>query len=212
MAPLLLRRFMERQFREPRRQDPYRTESKPFGTPRCPSCNGVNIRGKWYAEDAAISHDASVARKLDRLPEELCPACRQLQDHYAMGVVELHGESWKKLESQVRGTIENSEMIARSRNDQERLLWSKTDRGVTKFYVTLPELARHIGRTLENSFKGSVEYHHSSEEPYLRVIWNSDAKAEKRRTNKELSKSRHSRNRGGRGSRVTRQPRAKRIG
>ncbi len=92
-----------------------------------------------------------------------------------MGVVEIHGEAWKDKAPLVAETILNTEKILRSRNDQERILWSRTYRNVTKYYVTLPELARQIGRTLGRSFKGKVEYRHSTEEPYLRVIWHSDS-------------------------------------
>lgn len=94
-----------------------------------------------------------------------------------MGVVELHGETLKEKKQNILETIANTENIARSRNDQERILWTRTYRGVTKVYVTLPELARHIGRELQKSFKGKTEYHRSTEEPYLRVIWRTESRS-----------------------------------
>lgn len=94
-----------------------------------------------------------------------------------MGVIEFRGEKWKEQADQVLETVERTEEIARARNDQERLLWSRTYRGVTKIYVSLPELARQVGRTLQRTFKGKVEYVRSTEEPYLRVVWNSDQAA-----------------------------------
>lgn len=170
MAPLLLKRFMERQTREPHRQDPYRSKTKQLGTPRCPECRGVLVKGKWYAETEARPKLPRFAR----LPSETCPACRQAKDRFAMGVVEIHGEAWKADEEQILATVLNTEKIARSRNDQQRVLWRNTYRNVTKFYVTLPDLARQIGRVLSRSFKGELEFRRSSEEPYLRVVWNSD--------------------------------------
>ncbi len=167
----------QRNLAEPRRHDPYRTTSKPKGTPQCAVCRSVSVRGRWIPE-----------RNLTTSPNErtsgkktLCPACQQERDKYAGGVIELHGTTWSGHQKQVYETISNTEEIARSRNDQMRVLWTRTYRGVTKIYVTLPELARHIGRTLQKSFKGVTEYHGSSEEPYRRVIWNSDGSTQRRR-------------------------------
>ncbi|MCM2276641.1 MAG: hypothetical protein NDJ89_01025 [Oligoflexia bacterium] len=189
---------MERQTREPSRQNPYRTEAKPRGTPRCEACRAVNIRGKWYSEEAARERLPAPARTRPAAPRArakrtICPACLQLEERYPMGVVELHGAAWRAKDLLVREMIDNTERIARERNDQERVLWYQSFRNVTRYYVTLPELARHIGKMLEKSFNGSVEYHRSTEEPFLRVVWNSDpeiARAPKPR------KSRHRRNRG----------------
>lgn len=172
MAGLPIRRIIQRQLIEPHRHDPYRTDSKPEGNPQCPICLGICVRGRWYALEDARKR---LPRNFRAPAKQECPACRKFKDHYAMGVVEIHGEAWKDKAPLVAETILNTEKILRSRNDQERILWSRTYRNVTKYYVTLPELARQIGRTLGRSFKGKVEYRHSTEEPYLRVIWHSDS-------------------------------------
>src|SRR5438105_2673731 len=127
MAPILLKRFMERQNPEPRRQDPYRSKTKYEGMPRCPSCRAVFIHAQWVAEKKAREEIPLYTR----LPSETCPACLQLKDRYAMGVVEIHGDRWRDLEREVLGTIQNTEKIARFRNDQQRVLWSQTYRNVT---------------------------------------------------------------------------------
>lgn len=186
MSPLPLRRFNERELYPPRRLDPYRTKSKPRGAPRCPSCHTVSVQGRW-----------TPAKNLNRVvppkgKSSLCPACRQLQDRYAMSVVEIHGENWREKANLIFETLDRTEKIARSRNDQERTLWHSTYRGVTKIYVTLPELARQMGRILKHAFKGKVEYHRSSEEPFLRVIWKSDPSPPRR----SRAKSRKWRGRG----------------
>jgi hypothetical protein len=198
MAPMILRRFMERQLREPSRQDPYRGELKPSGNPHCSTCHAVNIRGKWLPEKDAVRELRKLRQRAGRAT--MCPACRQMQEHYAMGVIELHGDRWKDRSDQVFETIEHTEQIARARNDQERVLWSRTYRGVTKVYVSLPELARMIGRTLQRSFKGKTEYVGSTEEPYIRVVWNSDIKPTERafKSGHDAHRSRHWRGRGAR--------------
>lgn len=130
----------------------------------------------------------------EELESTICPACRQLRERYAGGVVEVRGPTWREKAEEVEHTIENAEKVARARNDQERILWKRAFRNGMKYYVSLPELARHIGRVLGRSFKGEVEYHHSTEEPYLRVVWDSEpTEAPRSRT---LGKSRHLRKRG----------------
>lgn len=164
------RRKYIHQFKETARQDPYRQKSKPRGTPRCPSCGSFSIQGRWLSSSQIKGFHSSELLTL----ELKCPACKQLEDRYAMGVVELRGESWKTKKDLIMNTIRNTEGIARYRNDQERVLWINEWENVTKIYVALPELARHIGRELERSFHGSAEYERSTEEPYLRVRWWSD--------------------------------------
>lgn len=156
---------------EPRRQTPYRTELK-TSLARCPSCHGVSLRGHWLSEAQAKKRIAK--ETIIGTAGMACPACRQKKDRYAEGVVELHGTKWRKNSEMIFQTIGNTEAIERSRNDQGRVLWSRSAKDVTRIYVSLPQLARHIGRQLKRTFKGKVEYRRSSEEPYLRVVWDSD--------------------------------------
>ncbi len=167
MRSPIARRKQSHPFKEPARSDPYRSQSKPRGIPCCPKCKSVSIRGRWLSptQVKALRTPVLSTGKLK------CPACRQLDDRFAMGVVELQGSSWEAKKYDVMNTIQHTEEIARYRNDQERVLWSQKNDTVTKIYVSLPELARHIGRELVRSFKGKVEYKRSTEEPFLRVKW-----------------------------------------
>jgi hypothetical protein len=162
---------MERKLPGPARKDPYREQAKPEGNPQCPSCKAVSIVGRWVPEPAARETLGRGFRATDR---SLCPSCRKLRDRYAQGVVEIRWSgnptTHEKL-AQILETANRSELIERSRNDQDRILWSKTYRGVTRIYTALPELARHIGRTLEKTFHGRTVYKKSAEEPFLFVVW-----------------------------------------
>jgi NMD protein affecting ribosome stability and mRNA decay len=165
-----------------RRVNPYRDSTKPADQPQCRKCGAINIRGNWLPEK----------KKQPLNNKTICPACLQQQQQYAMGVVELHGQAWQKQRDDVWRTILKTEEVARSKNDQQRLIGTRDFRGITKVYVTLPQLARHVRRELGKSFKGGkVEYHLSEHEPYLRVIWKSDP-PERR----QIQKSRHWRKRG----------------
>jgi hypothetical protein len=167
MTKPLSRRNYTHQFKEPARTDPNRSRMKARGTPQCPHCHSVSVCGRWVSEKK-IEPETLISGELK------CPACRQLEQRFALGVIECYGENSKKMENEVKGIIKNTEKIARNRNDQERVLWIKKLKDVMKIYVTLPELARSIGRQLEKSVHGVVEYERSSEEPYIRVRWWSD--------------------------------------
>lgn len=155
--------------RKPFTRDAYRSDTKPAQRPVCKICGAINIRGSWVASNGAEKIPNGNVSKTT------CPACQQQRDQYAEAVVELHGDTWQKKRDDVWRTILKTEEIARSKNDQQRLISTRNFRGITKVYVTLPQLARHLGRVLGKSFKGGkVEYHLSSHEPFLRVIWKSD--------------------------------------
>ena len=171
MNPLRSKRVYTHQFKETARKDPYRSKSKPDGQPSCPVCKSVSVNGRWLSLKQYKTLHAAAPVEGDLK----CPACKQLEDHFALGVIELHGKSWKAKKKDVMHTLRNTEKIARSRNDQERVLWISESEEVTKVYVSLPELARSIGHELGTSFQGEVAYRRSTEEPYLRVRWNSDS-------------------------------------
>ena len=183
-------------FREPRRKDPFRTQRKKPGEPSCQICGSLFRKGKWISAPPSVSTPPparlfptqAVSLKKTRLTEKrtpslknaasvgsfaVCPACKQLKERSALGVVELRGEHWRAKEEEILNLIKNTEKIARKRNDQERILWRHTRDGVTKIYVSLPELARHLGRALHKTYKGKTEYRRSPEDPFLRVIWHS---------------------------------------
>ena len=158
------------QFKETARVDPYRTDMKPKGPIQCKECKSVSIKGRWLPlNKTKFTDQFGVILNLG-----LCPACQQLRDHYAMGVIELSGKQYESKKSEIIGNLRNLELIARRRNDQHRILWMNEQKKMTKVYVSLPELARGIGRSLERSFQGKTEYIHSNQEPFLRVRWKSD--------------------------------------
>ncbi len=170
MKTIIPRLRYKHPFKERARQDPYRSSNKPKDHPQCPSCHSVSVKGRWLSplQFSKIRANAEVSQELK------CPACCQKDDQFALGVVEIRGQSWRRNQEELMNALRNTEAIARSRNDQERILWVRELKTVTKVYVALPELARQMGRVLENSFQGFTEFLHSSEEPYLRVRWWSD--------------------------------------
>ncbi len=177
------RNHVERAFRIPRRFDPYRSDSKPKGMVQCSDCHAIQIKGRWLSEHQAKPEFTRMNRvhpflAYASLPQRTCPACLQRKQHFAMGVVELHGHLSEEQLLSIFETFAHTERIARSRNDQERLLWTHTLPGITKVYVSLPELARQLGRMLQKTFKGQTRYIKTSEEPFLRVVWNAPAPAQ----------------------------------
>ncbi len=165
------------QFREPTRFDPYRETRKPAGLASCKDCGAVCLRGRWISEAEYQRHFEMKVQVQSRIT---CPACLKLKFHYAQGVVELIGNEWLKSRAAVLNTLRRTERIFRGRNDQSRILWfgedAETRNHPAKFkvYVTQPELARHLGRELHKSFKGTTHISRSREEPFVRVRWDAE--------------------------------------
>ncbi|MGZ3686995.1 MAG: hypothetical protein ACXVBW_01760 [Bdellovibrionota bacterium] len=134
------------------------------------------MRGRWVPENTARAELKKRFKKIPPFESAECPACVQTREQVAMGVVELRGARWREMSDEVMKTVLDSERIARLRNDQQRILFTRSARGVLKLYLTLPELAHHIGRELMRTFKGDVEVLRSTEEPFVRLIWDSDIK------------------------------------
>ena len=171
-------------FKEPARADSYRSDRKKKGATQCTQCQSVNVKGRWNPiKKTQFTRPEGLIQN-----RALCPACQQLNDHYALGVIELSGSDFQEQKSEVIGNLKNVELIARQRNDQHRILWIQDSKLKTKVYVTLPELARSMGRSLEKSFHGRTLYSRSSEEPFLRVRWKSDLTHFKHRPGSPLVK------------------------
>lgn len=176
MAPLLLQRFQGSpgSFESPqfRHQDARQFEADLAENPRfpeaaeCSQCHSVYREGCWQAARVASAPDISSLIQ--------CPACQQQAAGVALGVVEMHGSRWRSRMAEIWETIERVEQEARARNDQERILWARSYRGVTKIFVTLPGLAQEIGAALTERFEGRLDQLRSQREPYLRVLWQSD--------------------------------------
>ena len=145
----------------------------------------MSVRGRWLSQKQVKQLKTPIVSTV----ATQCPACRQQEDQFALGVIEIRGEQWKDHLEEVLNTLRNTEAIARSRNDQERILWLKELKTMLKVYVSLPELARQMGRELENSFQGFTEYTHSTEEPYIRVRWWSDLPRGKHRPGRSLDRT-----------------------
>src|SRR5258708_5835967 len=105
MAPLNQRRFAEKHLPPSHRKDPYRSQSKLRGRPRCPACSAVSVRGRWTPSRLGRSGETSDGS------EQPCPACRQAKDHYAGSVIEIHGHRWKANREEVIETVRNTESI-----------------------------------------------------------------------------------------------------
>ncbi len=144
--------------------------------------------GRWERSHRVIR--ARYAKK-----NSLCPACLQGRERVAGAVLLLSGERAKEKLEEVLGTLRNTEAVAQSRNDQERILWIDERSGTIRVHVTLPELARRMGHVIGRAFKGVVEYHRSTEGSFLHVVWNSDG-TKSRKTTSRNTKSREFRRRG----------------
>jgi hypothetical protein len=148
--------------------DPYLTK-KGYPEPAiCPTCRAVYAKKRW-----SFTNDLPL--KIDNMKEvnyHKCPACRKIEDGYAMGYVEIGGEFLKDHSDDLNNLIRAEENKAREKNPLERLISVSSKGGKIHVETTTDSLALRIGRRLESAYKGTGEAQYS--EKFLRFVWNRD--------------------------------------
>jgi hypothetical protein len=141
--------------------DPYMLRRKLPGPTRCPVCGAVYDAGRWQWTDwpPADAH------------EELCTACRRIEDKYPAGIVRLKGLS----------PADRSEALSLARHQEEA---EKGDHPMNRIMAIEEEepdwlvitttdihLPRRIGEAVRRAFKGDLTIHYDEANYFIRVEW-----------------------------------------
>lgn len=142
------------------RIDPYKSRRKLPDPTRCPRCKAVFLKGRWTWETVA-----------DPVKEELCPACRRINDHVAAGVVELSGPFFEDHRDEIESLINNQEKLEKERHPLERLMAMKPDGDKLRVETTGIHLARRIGDALKDAYQGDLDIEYLKGQDKVRVNW-----------------------------------------
>ncbi len=149
----------------PRLDDPY-LDSKAYPEPTiCPKCGLVYRDKRWTRDDAYYK---KVEKKATR---RLCPACRKIRDHFAMGVVYLSGDFLNGHKEEIVNLMQNIAEGEFRYNPLERIMEMKEDERGMEVRTTSEHLAMGIGRAVQRAFGGELRYAFSYEEKRVRVYW-----------------------------------------
>ena len=136
----------------------------------CPSCKAVYRKKRWTLDEGLYLD----TKKLKGVILHKCPACRKIEDGYAMGRVNLHGSFVVEHSNEIITLLRSEERHAIEKNPLERLM--KIERKGNGLYIetTTDSLALRIGRVLSRAYKGHADFEWKYGEKSVIVDWGRD--------------------------------------
>lgn len=140
--------------------DAYKAGMKPPEPSVCRECGAVFHRGRWTW--GAAPENAQAA---------LCPACRRIREQLPAGYVRLKGEFLDAHREEVLQRVRHCEAAEKREHPLQRIMAVEDDGGGLLVTTTDAHLARRIGDSLHDAYKGELDYRYNKEENLLRVSW-----------------------------------------
>jgi hypothetical protein len=137
----------------------------------CPTCNAVYHKKHWHFDSTLLSD----AKKNNNMQSHKCPACRKIEDKYAMGKVFLSGTFVGEHMDELLNIIKSEEKRAKENNPLDRLILVDKRNGGIYAETTSDALAMRIGHHLKGAYKGGQEeFKFRSGDKFVEVNWHRD--------------------------------------
>ena len=121
----------------------------------CPVCGAVYQKKRWSINEKLLID----IRKKGKIYSNKCPACRKIEDGFAMGVIDLTGDFVTEHLSDIVNTIRSEERRAMEKNPLERIIkLEKIKRGGIHVETTTDSLALRIGRLMNRAYRGDTKF------------------------------------------------------
>ncbi len=140
--------------------DPYQGKKKLHEGTVCPQCGAVfhDARWQWVAKGTGAV-------------EELCAACRRINDNYPAGILMLRGPFAAEHKQEMLRLARHQEDVERNEHPLNRIISIEDDAEGITINTTDIHLPRRIGETIKRAFHGEVEDHFEEDGYFVRVIW-----------------------------------------
>lgn len=146
----------------PKRENPYEATEKYPDNTLCPECGVVFVKGKWtWAKPQAEGEVHSM----------LCPACRQIQDDYAGGVLTLSGAFVAAHRDDILNRCRNVEAAEKKEHPLQRIMAIVEKGEEIEIRATSEHLVARMGKALKSDFNGELELSFGLEENFARAHW-----------------------------------------
>lgn len=141
-------------------EDPYYQAARPPEPSQCPMCHAVFTGGRWQWGDAP-----------DAVHEEVCPACRRVEDRFPAGYVTIKGAFMKEHRDEIIALIKAKEKREKAERPLQRIMAIEDKRDVLEVTTTDSHIARGIAEALHDAYKGDLKVRYSRDENLVRAVW-----------------------------------------
>jgi NMD protein affecting ribosome stability and mRNA decay len=144
--------------------DPYQREQKLHDRTVCPQCGAVYHGGRWqWVLKAEVAF------------EELCAACRRINDKFPAGVVTLRGEFAREHKEEMVRLARHQEEAEKKEHPLNRIINIEDDVHGVVIHTTDIHLPRRIGEAVRRAFHGEIEDNFEKDGYFVRVNWTPEA-------------------------------------
>jgi hypothetical protein len=142
--------------------DPYALQQKPESGTKCPRCGVVFQEGRWkWPSEPGVR----------KAGEELCAACRRINDNYPAGMVTLRGGYVREHKDELVRMARQQEEIENGEHPMNRIMGVDDDGETVTIRTTDIHLPRRIGETIKRTWRGKLDVHFDEDGYFVRVNW-----------------------------------------
>lgn len=144
--------------------DPYQARQKLREPAACCECGAVYEHGRWH-----WGLKPSDAR------EELCPACRRIQDELPAGILTLQGDFARQHQREIINLSRNEEAAEKNEHPMNRIASiEQMDSGIV-IKTTDIHLPRRIGEAIKRAYHGELDLDFDHTGYFVRAEWRGPA-------------------------------------
>jgi NMD protein affecting ribosome stability and mRNA decay len=140
--------------------DPYESRQKLHEGTVCPQCSAVYHDGRWQWVSRADAAD-----------EQLCAACRRINDKFPAGIVTLHGDFAREHKDEMLRLARHQEEAEKKEHPLDRIMSIDEDAEGIVINTTDIHLPRRIGEAVKRAFHGEIDAHFEEDGYFVRVNW-----------------------------------------
>lgn len=141
-----------------------RPEKYPANT-ECPKCELIFQDGVWKR---------GVPENRQQLRRKLCPACMQIRDRQAGGIIRFVGSFIADHRQDLLNRIRNLEEQAVEERPLERIINIKEGKDGIIVSATTEHLIARIGKAVQRDFGGTLDLRYSPEDKFATARWHRD--------------------------------------
>jgi NMD protein affecting ribosome stability and mRNA decay len=126
----------------------------------CPQCGAVYHDGRWQW---VVKGEGAV--------EQLCAACRRINDKFPGGIVTLRGAFAREHKDEMIRLAHHQEDVEKKEHPLNRIMSIAEDMQGIVINTTGIHLPRRIGEAVKRAFHGEIEAHFEEDGYFVRVNW-----------------------------------------